>query len=29
MKKPTGTVIQVNGSVVDVEFPPNDLPEIF
>ncbi len=25
----TGKVIQIIGTVVDVEFPPNDLPEIF
>lgn len=29
MKKATGTVVQINGSVVDVQFSQDDLPEIF
>ena len=29
MEKPNGRVVQVMGGVVDLEFPPDDLPEIF
>ncbi len=29
MNKPTGKVLQVNGSVVDVQFSPDDMPEIY
>jgi len=29
MEKATGRVIQVQGSVVDVEFPEGELPDVF
>ncbi len=28
MIKATGKIVQINGSVIDVQFPANDLPEI-
>lgn len=28
MTNPSGKVVQVNGSVIDVQFPAGDLPEI-
>ena len=29
MKKATGEIVQVNGSVIDVRFPQEDLPAIY
>lgn len=29
MKKATGKIVQVNGSVIDVQFPPDDIPSIY
>ena len=29
MKQATGKIVQVNGSVIDVQFPTDDLPSIY
>ena len=29
MKKATGKIVQVNGSVIDVQFPTDDMPGIY